>query len=119
MRILKKTIFADDKAKIWAADIHLTPDGKWLYATERTTSTLAAFAVDSLAGKLRYLNSFETEKQPRGFNIGPRGNFLIAAGQKSDHLAVYAINRETGELQMLKRYPVGKNPNWIEIVDFH
>ncbi len=110
---------SDDKAKIWAADIHITPDGRFLYATERTTHTLAAFFVDSLAGKLRYIDNFETEKQPRGFNIDPRGDFLIAAGQKSDQLSLYRINRETGELQRLKRYPVGKNPNWIEIVDFH
>ena len=103
---------------IKAADIHITPDGSFLYATERTTSTIAAFAVDSLTGKLRYINSYETEKQPRGFNIDPRGNFLIAAGQKSGHCAVHIINRATGELQLLKRYPVGKNPNWVEIVDF-
>lgn len=109
----------DESTVIWAADIHITPDGRFLYASERTTSTLAGFAVDSLAGKLVYINSYETEKQPRGFNIGPRGNYLICAGQKSDQISVFKINRETGELQRLKRYPVGKNPNWIEIVDFH
>ena len=108
----------DESTVIWAADIHITPDGKFLYASERTTSTLAAFAVDSLAGKLIYINSFETETQPRGFTIGPRGNYLICAGQKSDHISVFKINPETGELQRLKRYLAGKNPNWIEIVDF-
>jgi len=109
----------DESTVIWAADIHITPDGKFLYASERTTSTLAAFAVDSLAGKLVYINSYETEKQPRGFAVGSRGNYLICAGQKSDQISVFKINRETGELQRLQRYPVGKNPNWIEIVDFH
>ena len=103
---------------IKCADIHITPDGSFLYASERTTSTIAAFAVDSLTGKLRYINSYETEKQPRGFNIDPRGKFLIAAGQMSGQCLVHQINRATGELQLMKRYPVGKDPNWVEIVEF-
>ena len=107
-----------EREEIKCADIHMTPDGRFLYASERTSSTLAAFAVDSATGKLRYINSFETEKQPRGFHIDPRGNFLIAAGQKTEHCSVHRIDRATGDLQRLKRYPVGKNPNWIEIVDF-
>jgi 6-phosphogluconolactonase len=107
-----------DKPRIKTSDIHITPDGKFLYASERTTSTLAAFAVDSVTGKLRYINSFDTENQPRGFNIDPRGNFLLSAGTKSGYCLVHKINRETGELQPLKRFLVGKDPNWIEIVDF-
>jgi len=107
-----------DKPRIQAADIHITPDGKFLYTSERTGSTLAAFAVDSATGMLKYINSYDTEKQPRGFNIDPRGNFLLACGELSDQCLVHRINRQTGELQPLKRYPVGKDPNWIEIVDF-
>jgi len=107
-----------EREEIKCADIHITPDGQFLYASERTTSTLAAFAVDSATGKLRYINSFETEKQPRGFHIDPRGNFLVAAGQKTEHCSVHRINRATGELQRVKRYLLGKNPNWVEIVDF-
>lgn len=104
---------------IRAADIHITPEGKWLYVSERATDTLAGFAVDGATGKLTYIGSFKTEKTPRGFNVDPRGRFVIAAGQKSDHVAVSAIDPQTGELKLLKRYEVGKDPNWIKIVDFH
>jgi 6-phosphogluconolactonase len=107
-----------EREEIKCADLHVTPDGCFLYASERTTSTLAAYVVDSATGKLRYMKNFETETQPRGFHIDPRGNFLIAAGQKTNQVSVHRINRTTGELQRLNRYPVGKNPNWIEIVDF-
>jgi len=103
---------------IWCADIHITPDGKFLYASERTTSTLAAFSVDPRTGKLTYLGSFDTETQPREFQIGPRGNFLICAGQKSGRISVHQINRETGELTRIKRYEAGGDPGWVEIVDF-
>jgi 6-phosphogluconolactonase len=103
---------------IWAADLHLTPNGKFLYASERTSNTLAAFSVDAAAGKLTYLSSTPTEKQPRGFQIDPKGRFLIATGEKSDTISVYAIDPSNGALRLLKQYPTGKGSNWVEIVSF-
>ena len=103
---------------IWAADIHMTPNGKFLYITERTSSTLGALGVDGATGKLTYLGSTPTEKQPRGFAIDPKGKFLIAAGEKSDTISVYAIDPSNGALKWLQKYPVGKGANWIEIVSF-
>ena len=104
---------------IKVADIHITPDGKWLYVSERATNTITAFSVDHSLGNLTYIGSYDTEKVPRGINIDPNGNFVIAAGQKSDHVSVHAINPETGELKLLDRYESGKDPNWIEIVEFN
>ena len=69
---------------IWAADLHLTPNGKFLYMTERTSNSLATFSVDGASGKLIYLGSIPTEKQPRGFAIDPKGRFLVVSGEKSD-----------------------------------
>jgi 6-phosphogluconolactonase len=103
---------------IWAADIHMTPNGRFLYITERTSSTLGMFAVDGATGKLTYLGSTPTEKQPRGFAIDPKGRFLVAAGEKSDTISVYAIDQATGALKLLKKYPAGKGANWVEIVGF-
>ena len=56
---------------IWASDLHLTPNGRFLYAAERTSSSIGAFSVDAATGKLTYLGSTPTEKQPRGFRIDP------------------------------------------------
>jgi 6-phosphogluconolactonase len=103
---------------IWAADIHLTPNGKFLYITERTSSTLGGFAVDGATGKLTYLGSTPTEKQPRGFAIDPKGRYLVAAGEKSDTISVYAIDQASGALRLLRKYPAGKGANWVEIVGF-
>ena len=69
---------------IWASDLHLTPDGRFLYAAERTSSSLGAFSVDAATGKLTYLGSTPTEKQPRGFAIDPTGRAMIVSGEKSD-----------------------------------
>jgi 6-phosphogluconolactonase len=103
---------------IWASDLHLTPDGKFLYAAERTSSTLAAFRVDAAAGKLTYLGSTPTEKQPRGFAIDPAGRHIVVSGEKSDTLSTYAIDAASGALKLVGKYPTGKGSNWVEIVSF-
>jgi 6-phosphogluconolactonase len=103
---------------IWAADIHLTPNGRFLYISERTSSTLGAFSVDGASGKLTYLSSTPTERQPRGFAIDPTGRFLVATGEKSDTISVYAIDQASGALSFLSKYPTGKGTNWVEIVSF-
>jgi 6-phosphogluconolactonase len=103
---------------IWASDLHLTPNGRFLYAAERTSSTLAAFRVDTASGKLTYLGSTPTEKQPRGFNIDPSGRFVVVSGEQSDTVSSYAIDAETGALKPIGRYPTGKGSNWVEIVAF-
>jgi 6-phosphogluconolactonase len=100
----------------WAADIHLTPDGKFLYASERTTSTLAAFRVDPQTGTLTSIGSYPTAKQPRAFNIDPSGRYLLSVGQLSHSMRSYSIDKASGKLTALKEYPMGKNPSWVEIV---
>jgi 6-phosphogluconolactonase len=103
---------------IWASDLHLTPNGRFLYAAERTSSSLGAFKVDAASGKLTYVGSTPTEKQPRGFAIDPSGKFVVVSGEKSDTISSYAIDAETGALKSIGRYPTGKGANWVEIVSF-
>src|SRR5262245_58394321 len=100
-----------------AADLHVTPDGRFVYASERTSSTLAGFRVDPASGTLSVIGSVPTEQQPRGFNIDSTGRYLLAVGQLSHRLSSYAIDPTTGALTKLKECAMGKNPNWIEIVD--
>ncbi len=99
----------------WAADIHLTPDGRFLYASERRSSTLALFAVCS-DGRIEHVANFGTESEPRGFAIDPSGRFLPAVGQASNSMTCYAIDATNGRLRELKKYAMGKKPNWVEIV---
>jgi 6-phosphogluconolactonase len=103
---------------IWAADLHLTPNGKFLYMTERTSSSLATFSVDGATGKLVYLGSTPTEKQPRGFAIDPKGRFIVVSGEKSDTISAYAIDETSGAPKLIGKYPAGKGANWVEIVSF-
>ncbi|MEO8310499.1 MAG: beta-propeller fold lactonase family protein [Caldimonas sp.] len=101
----------------WAADLHLTPDGRFLYASERRSSTLASFAVDAERGWLTPIETLATEAEPRGFAISPDGRFLIAVGQASHRLSRYAIDGASGTLALIAGQDVGRNPNWVEIVE--
>jgi len=108
---------ADFKEQPAAADLHVTPDGRFLYGSERKASTLAGYRIDPEKGTLSPVGHFPTEKTPRGFNIDPRGRFLLSVGLDSNSMTVYRIDPQSGALGSLKQYPMGQQPNWIEIVD--
>ena len=101
---------------IAAADLHVTPDGRFLYGSERRTSSLAGFHIDPGTGRLSPIGSWPTETTPRGFAIDPRGRFLLSAGLDSNRMTVSRI-AEDGALAPIQRYAVGKMPNWIEFLD--
>ena len=100
----------------WAADLHFTPDGRHLYTSERTSSTLAHFVVDAVTGHISPKGHTAVEAQPRGFAIDAKGRHLLVVGQLSHHLSRFAIDRETGQLTLQQRLPVGQGPNWVEIL---
>lgn len=106
---------ADFSGTRWAADIHLTPDGRFLYACDRTNSTITVFSVSEDGGLLNIEGFQPTETQPRGFNIDHSGQYLVAAGQKSHHIEVYKISDDRGLLTPLARYAVGQGPMWVVI----
>ena len=107
----------DVSGDIWASDLHLTPNGKFLYAAERTGNQIGALGVDGTTGKLTYLSATQTEPQPRGFRIDPTGKYMVVTGEKSDTISVYSIG-DDGALKLLQKYPTGKGSNWVEIVSF-
>ena len=109
-----------------AADIQITPNGKFVYVSNRDTAkredgkhkdTLAAFSIDSKSGKLSLVGHYPTEFFPRSFAIDVTGRFVYAAGQRSDKLAAYRINAKSGALTATKTYEVGKVPIWVMCTD--
>ena len=95
----------------------MTPDGRFLYGSERKTSTLAGYRIDPGTGTLSPIGHFPTEKTPRGFAIDPRSKFLLSVGMDSGRMTVYTIDQTSGELKPIGHYPMGTQPNWIQIVD--
>ncbi len=104
--------------KVWAADLQISPDGKFLYGSERTSSTLTTFKVDPATGRLQVVGQTPTEKTPRGIAVDSTGRFLVSTGQDSHGISLHAIDAASGMPGPGKSQPAGKNPNWVEIVDF-
>jgi 6-phosphogluconolactonase len=111
------TLPPDFTGKPSAADLHITPDGRFVYASERTTSMIKGYRLDPERGTFSRCGRWPTETTPRGFAIDPRGRFLLAAGLSSNTIAVSAIDPDSGALAAIRRYRVGEMPNWIEIID--
>jgi 6-phosphogluconolactonase len=101
------------------ADIHLTPNNKFLYASNRGHNSIAVYSINKTNGELNLLGNYPTEKNPRSFAIDPTGKFLIVAGESSDWISVHKINKSTGMLNLLYSQPVGKQPSWVMIVGFN
>ena len=81
------------------AEIQMHPSGKFLYASNRGSDTIAVFAIDPSKGTLTPVEYTPTQgKIPRSFEIDPTGKFLFAANQKSDNIVVFRIDVKTGRL---------------------
>jgi 6-phosphogluconolactonase len=91
----------DFKGKSSAADLHVSPDGKFLYASNRgDANQIVVFAIDSKTGKLNVRSRHSTlGKTPRNFVIEPSGKYLLVANQGSNKIVVFERNSKTGFLQ--------------------
>ena len=107
------TLPADFDEKNTCAQIHIDPQGEFVYVTNRGHDSIAMFSIDKTSGELTTIGHQLTEPTPRVFNIDDTGNYLFAGGQGSGKLATYRINRESGALEPLERYDVGENPMWV------
>ncbi|HET7724344.1 MAG TPA: beta-propeller fold lactonase family protein [Propionibacteriaceae bacterium] len=100
---------------IWGADVHLSPDGHWAWASERSASTIATLPL-GLSGEPGPATQFTpTEAQPRGFGVAPDGTHLLAVGERSTTATLYAVGADGG-LTVLDRQETGKGANWVRFV---
>jgi 6-phosphogluconolactonase len=82
------------------ADIHLTPDGTYLYVSNRGDDSLVCYRVQPKSGLLSYAGYQSCGgKTPRSFGIDPSGRYLICANQDSDNIVVFTIDYQTGGLK--------------------
>lgn len=94
-----QSITADTIAARGSADIHLSPDGKYLYASNRLKEDgIAIFSVNSDNGTLAKVGYQLTGLHPRNFNITPNGKYLLVACRDSNIIQVYKRDQNTGLL---------------------
>jgi 6-phosphogluconolactonase len=99
------------------ADVHVTPDGKFLYGSNRGHDSLAIYAVDSATGRLTSLGFQSTlGRTPRNFAIDPTGTFLFAANQDSDNVVTFRIDRATGLLSETGLVVSSPSPTCVRMI---
>ncbi len=82
------------------ADLHLTPDGTFLYGSNRGHNSIVIYRVESKTRRLTFIGHESTDgKTPRNFAIEPSGNYLYAANQDSDTIVHFTIDHNTGALR--------------------
>ncbi|PPG28792.1 6-phosphogluconolactonase [Pseudoclavibacter sp. RFBG4] len=96
---------------IWGADVHWGADERFLWTSERTTSTLAPLEVAE-DGSLEDARSFTvTQQHPRGFALSPDGRFLVAAGEGGAQVSLYEVRGD--HLAELQQVETGAGANWV------
>ena len=99
----RQVIKADRLDARGAADIHLSPDGRFLYASLRLRGDgISVFEVGT-DGTLTYVGYQATGIHPRNFNITPNGRFVLVACRDTDAIEIYARSAETGLLTFTGR----------------
>ncbi|MCG8374783.1 MAG: lactonase family protein, partial [Balneolales bacterium] len=95
IRTLPDTYFGDNTT----ADIHVHPNGRFLYGSNRGFDSIVSYSIDENSGELTLLDYVASEGEfPRNFGINPTGDMMYVANQNSNNIAIYTINEDTGAL---------------------
>jgi 6-phosphogluconolactonase len=82
-----------------SADLHLSPDGKFLYSSNRGHQSIAVFKVNEETGELACVQHVGCGgEQPRNFGITPDGRYVLVANQKSGTIVVFLRDEKSGKL---------------------
>ena len=84
----------------YCADIHVSPSGEFVYASNRGHDSIVVYAIDQETGRLTYVEHEPTGgERPRNFAIDPTGRFLLAANRTTGNIVTFRIDAGTGELE--------------------
>jgi 6-phosphogluconolactonase len=106
------TLPADFSENNQGSAIHISSDGRFVYAGNRGHNSIAVFSVNQESGELSLVQRISTEGDwPRDFMLDPTEKFMVASNQESSNLVLYSRDQETGKLVLLQSdievpYPV-------------
>lgn len=93
------TLPEDFSGRSHCADVHVHPNGRFVYGSNRGHNSIAVFAIDAASGQLTAMGHTSTQgKTPRNFTLDPTGQFLLAANQDSDTIVTFRVDPERGTL---------------------
>jgi 6-phosphogluconolactonase len=111
------TIPEDHEGRNSTAQIHMTSNGRFLYASNRGHDSIACYTIDEESGLLTATGWKPVGERPRAFGIDPSGRFLYATSQTAGTMMGLAIDQESGQLSEIEEVEVGANPMWVSFVD--
>ncbi|MCM8532673.1 MAG: lactonase family protein, partial [Lentisphaeraceae bacterium] len=81
------------------ADIHVHPNGKFLYGSNRGNNSIVIFAIDQTSGQLSLIGHESTRGNwPRNFALSPEGDFLLVANRRTNDVQAFRVDSEKGTL---------------------
>jgi 6-phosphogluconolactonase len=98
----------------WSAELRLSQDGRWLFASERRAGTLTAICIDPSSGALKVAHRLVVDTLPRSLAVSPDGTRLYVVGQQSGKLTAVAFDRACGHMRIADALMLGSSPTWVE-----
>ena len=115
-----KTIPDDFAENNQGSAIHLSSDGRFVYAANRGHNSIAVFKVDEATGELTLIERVATEGDwPRDFMLDPSERYLIASNQNSSNLVLFARHQDTGKLTLLQSDVVVPDPVCVKFLHYY
>jgi 6-phosphogluconolactonase len=100
-----------------SADILVSPDGNYVYATNRGHNSIAILKVDQKTGKIEFIKTVSCGGDyPRAFRLDPSGQFLLVANKNSGDIVTFKIDSETGDLEMVHKNNSFPGPQCIRFL---
>ena len=112
-----QSLLAEETPAHGSADIHLSPDGHYLYTSHRLKNDgIAIYKVNKATGMLVKKGYQQTARHPRNFAITPNGRFLLVASRDNNCIEIYRRNLRTGLLENTRRDIILPKPVCIRFV---
>ncbi len=103
----------NDVPRAWAADIHITKNGQFLYVSERTLSVISCLEISKNDPVPYYVSHQSVEQQPRSFMITDDDKYLLVSGELAQELSVYSIDSKNGVIERVSSAPCGRGAAWV------
>jgi 6-phosphogluconolactonase len=98
--------------------IHISSDGRFVYAGNRGHDSIAVFSVDQTNGELTFVEYTSTNGNwPRDFALDPSEKFIVASNQESSNLVLFARDSETGKLTLLQSEVAVPDPVCVKFLN--
>ncbi|MFD1754337.1 lactonase family protein [Rufibacter sediminis] len=99
------------------ADIHVSPDGRFLYGSNRGHNSIVVYAIDANSNKLSLVEHVSTQGNwPRNFTFSPSGRTLLVANQRSNNITTFKVDTQSGKLTYTGNSASVSSPVFVQVV---